>query len=220
MDPHIYPEQPGLGNDPGNDEDGANYLRRLKGTANNGGEDPVAREAPKIAVAMAALGLRERRESPRFRCSGSVEFRAAGSDARLWGTLTDISLHGCYVEMTSTFPVDTKVDLVLKSCGIQIRAVGKVRASYPALGMGICLTEVDPEQQVHLKQLLSVLNGHALSVRGPVQEAAAQEEQVMKSALELADPSTLLDGIQEFFRKNKLLSCDEFHRIAKRSRRT
>jgi len=34
---------------------------------------------------------KERRQSPRLRCSGSVDFRADGSDVRMWGTLTDIS---------------------------------------------------------------------------------------------------------------------------------
>ena len=55
----------------------------------------------------------------------------------MWGTLTDISLHGCYVEMNATSPIDTKVDLVLKSFGIRIEVSGTVRTSYPFLGMGI-----------------------------------------------------------------------------------
>ena len=62
----------------------------------------------------------------------------------MWGTLTDISLHGCYVEMNATFPVDTKVDLVLKSFGIRIHTPGRVRATYPSLGMGICFAEIEP----------------------------------------------------------------------------
>ena len=220
MDPHIYPEQPGLPQDSSSDEDGANYLRRLKGATSNTGGDAVAQETAKLDAAMATLGLKERRGSPRIRCSGSVEFRTEGIDARMWGTLTDISLHGCYVEMSNTFPVDTKVNLVLKSCGIQIRAAGTVRASYPALGMGIRLSEVDPEQQLQLKKLLTLLAGHtSVSSRGPAREAPEQEEQVMKSALELADPRALFDGLQEFFRKSKLLSWDEFHQIAKRARR-
>lgn len=81
MAPHFHPEQPGLPKDSGSDKDGAIYLRRLKGAAAcKEGKDPVAREAPKIAAAMAALGLKGRRESARFRCSGSVEFRAEGSE--------------------------------------------------------------------------------------------------------------------------------------------
>ena len=87
-------------------EEGANYLRRLK-TGDQPSTDPRVIQGDKLAAAMQTLGFTERREAPRIRCSGSVEFQAPGSEARMWGTLTDISLHGCYVEMTNTFPVDT-----------------------------------------------------------------------------------------------------------------
>jgi PilZ domain len=70
---------------------------------------------------------------------------------RIWGTVTDISLHGCYVEMNTTLPVGTKVDLVLKSFGVRIEAPGTVRASYPFLGMGICFAEIQLVQQLHLR---------------------------------------------------------------------
>jgi hypothetical protein len=78
--------------------------------------------------------------------------REALLDARMWGTVTDVSLHGCYVEMNTTFPAGTEVDLVLKSFGIRIETPGTVRASYPFLGMGICFAEMEPVQQMQLKQ--------------------------------------------------------------------
>ena len=221
MDPHIDSEQPGLPKSPGNDDDGANYLRRLKGSVTErAAGDPSAPDPGKLAAAMATLGLKERRQSPRLRCSGSVEFRAEGSDVHMWGTLTDISLHGCYVEMSNTFPVNTKVELVLKSCGLRIQTAGSVRASYPALGMGICFTAIDPQQQLQLKQLLAELTGHvSISVPGPAHENHERDEKTLKNALESADPKAFLDEIKKFFDRNQLLSRDEFHGIAKRVRR-
>ncbi len=65
------------------------------------------------------------------------------------------------VEMNTTFPVGTKVNLVLKSFGIRVQAPGTVRATYPFLGMGICFAEIEPEQQLQLKQLLAALAGHS-----------------------------------------------------------
>ena len=89
----------------------------------------------------------------------------------MWGTLTDISAHGCYVEMSNTYPADTPVYLVLKSCGIRIQAPGTVRASYPGLGMGIRFAEIEPEQQAQLQQLLAMLAGRSpASNRGTAQE--------------------------------------------------
>jgi hypothetical protein len=67
------------------------------------------------------------------------------------GNVTDVSLHGCYVEMNITFPAGTKAALVLKSFGIRIETPGTVRASYPFLGMDICFAEIEPVQQMQLK---------------------------------------------------------------------
>ena len=143
-----------------------------------------------------------------------MEFRAEDSDVRMWGTLTDVSLHGCYVEMNSTFPIDTKVDFVLKSFGIRIQARGTVRTSYPFLGMGICFTEIEPGQKLQLTQLLD-----ALAVHDAVSNGESAGESGMKGSMGTVDPRAFLDEIAEFFRKNQRLSREEFHEIAKRVRR-
>jgi hypothetical protein len=199
-------------------DESVDYLRRLKGAALEAvPADAVARGgggAPPAANSN-SIAWKERRQSPRLRCSGSAEFRAEGNDARMWGTVTDVSLHGCYVEMNTTFPVDTKVGLVLKSFGIRIEAPGTVRASYPFLGMGICFAEIEPAQQIQLKKLLAALAG-----RSAVSNGMSADENNLKDSLASADPKSFLDGIAEFFQKNQTLSRDEFHQIAKRARRS
>ena len=133
----------------------------------------------------------------------------------MWGTVTDVSLHGCYVEMNTTFPAGTKVALVLKSFGIGIETPGTVRASYPFLGMCICFAEIEPVQQMQLKQLLAALAG-----RSAVSNRISAEENSVKDIVASADPKSCLDGIAEFFQKDQLLSRNEFHQIAKRARRS
>jgi hypothetical protein len=133
----------------------------------------------------------------------------------MWGTLTDISAHGCYVEMSNTYSVDTPVYLVLNSCGIRIQASGTVRASYPGLGMGIRFAEIEPEQQAQLQQLLAMLAG-----RSPASNRGTAQENAVETSEGSADPRALLDEITEFFRKHPLLSRDEFHQIARRVRRS
>jgi len=220
IDPRIFPApapaQPDLAPDPSNGDESVDYLRRLKGAAVEAAPaDAVARGGGGAPAATNSNAWKERRQSPRLRCSGSAEFRAEGNDARMWGTVTDVSLHGCYVEMNTTFPVDTKVGLVLKSFGIRIEAPGTVRASYPFLGMGICFAEIEPAQQLQLKQLLAALAG-----RSAVSNGMSAEENSVKDTLASADPKAFLDGIAEFFQKNQTLSRDEFHQIAKRARRS
>jgi len=216
VDPHIHPEQPGLPPDSSNGEEGVNYLRRLKGEVTEGAPaDAAAKGGGRAPADATSFAWKKLRQSPRLRCSGSVEFRTEGGDVRMWGTITDVSLHGCYVEMHTTFPVGTKVDLVLKSFGIRIQAPGTVRTSYPFLGMGICFAEIEPEQQLQLKQLLTVLAG-----RSAVSNGGSARENGMKDTLGSADPRAFLDEITEFFQKNQLLSREEFHQIAKRVRRS
>ncbi|MGA7557739.1 MAG: PilZ domain-containing protein [Terriglobales bacterium] len=206
MDPNIFSEQLGS-TDSSEDGDGANYLRRLKGgTAKTGVKGDAGAVAGKAAV-----DWKERRQSPRLRCSGSVEFRVDGGDVRLWGTLIDISLHGCYIEMSNTHAIDTHVHLVLNSCGYRIQTAGVVRASYPALGMGICFTEVEPAQQSQLRQLVEMLAGISAVSNGVQKRETATNE-----SHPVVDPKALVDDVTEFFRKNPLLSREEFHRMAKR----
>lgn len=216
MDPHIYPGQPGLSPDSSDGEEGVNYLRRLKGdVAGSAPADATAKGGGGAPADATSLAWKALRQSPRLRCSGSVKFRTEGSNVTMWGTLTDISLHGCYVEMNTTFPIDTKVDLVLKSFGIPIQARGTVRTSYPFLGMGIGFAEIEPGQQLQLTKLLD-----ALAVQNSASNDRSARENGMKGTLGSTDPRAFLDEIKEFFLKNQMLSRDEFHQIAKRVRRS
>ena len=78
------------------------------------------------------------------------------------------------------------MDLVLKSFGIRIEAPGTVRASYPFLGMGICFAEIEPVQQMQLKQLLAALAG-----RSAVSNGISAEENSMKDILCVGRPESL-----------------------------
>jgi hypothetical protein len=210
---HRSPEDSALG------DEGANYLGHSRSTVAEEGDagDPskTGRKGGGRPPSSAnAINWKERRSSPRIRCSGSVEFCADGTGVRMWGTLTDISLHGCYVEMSNTYPVDTKANLVLKSFGIRIEVTGVVRTSYPFLGMGICFSKIDPDAQHHLTQLIDALAGHRRVLPLPPTEARSAIDPVSS-----VDPTTFLHEITEFFRSNQLLSREEFHRIAQRVRR-
>ncbi len=112
MNPNVISDYPDFSSESSKGDDGASYLRRLKADrAEIAPSKPVSTPDTKAN----AGDWKERRKSPRIRCSGSAEFVADGSNVRLWGTITDISQHGCYVEMSNTFPIGTKVHLVLKS---------------------------------------------------------------------------------------------------------
>ncbi|HUM04692.1 MAG TPA: PilZ domain-containing protein [Terriglobales bacterium] len=215
VDPNLYAEQPGLNPETRKSEDGANYLRRLKTqTEEEVVTNAAVRKGPGPSSEVPYTG-KERRRSPRFRCAGSAEFKPDGSDVRMWGTLTDVSLHGCYVEMSTTFPVGTKVDLILEVLGIRVRAQGTVRVSYPFLGMGICLNELEPGQQTQLEQLLGALAGQAAAP-----DPGLTRQAVSPEVLEATEPAVFLDEVRRYFVNHHLLSREEFFRIAQRCRRS
>jgi hypothetical protein len=190
-------------------EDGANYPRRMKQ------ETATEQPGPASAVSPSAANSgKERRRSARLRCSGSAEFRTEGSDVRMWGTLSDVSLHGCYVEMNNTFPVDTRVNLILETMGVRTHMQAVVRVSYPFLGMGLCFSEIDPGQQAQLEQMLAALSG---SSTAPSPESSLTPAPTPMRSLADVDPVAMLDRLTEFFRNNALLSRKEFYDFARRS---
>lgn len=215
MDPNIHIEQPGLAGGRGQGEETAAYLRRLKGEHTEDAPRPRADEDAQIPATQAAPGTKERRQSQRFPCSGSVEFKTEGSDVHMWGTVTDISLHGCYVEMSTTFPVNTKANLVIESNGVRFHTQATVRASYPFLGMGMCFSGIEAGQRANLEEILATLAGQKNIVNG-----VRSEESDVAETVASADPGACMEEVAEFFKKNAALSRDQFCEIAKRVRRS
>jgi PilZ domain-containing protein len=211
MDPNIICEQPGFsgGGPPRPGEDGASYLRRLKGQSDDDSQTPSANAGCASPPTPAgAVFVKERRRSPRFQCSGSVELQPHDGSAHMWGALRDISLHGCYVEMPTTFPTETQVSLTVEVVGIRFSTQAKVRVSYPSLGMGMCFTEIKPEQQTQLQQLLRAVAGQRATLKATLG--------CLPEIVSPADPKVFVEKLAEYFKKNSFLSRDEFYAIAKR----
>lgn len=132
----------------------------------------------------------------------------------MWGKLTDISLRGCYAEMSSTLPVDSKVEMVIDASEIRIRAKGVVRISYPGLGMGILMTDLAPEQREFLDHLLAIL-----SQTDPLAAPQLVQERTAADAVAAVDPIPFLNELRRFFTNKTTLSREEFIRIADRCQR-
>ncbi len=169
MDRHNHSNQSESSPQYDDTEEGTNYLRRLQGKqmedTTRGATDGAApaNSAPDAPAATKAPGMNgvfiERRATQRYACSGKVEMSAEGTSYCMWGTLTDVSLHGCYVEINNTFPVGTKMKLRLDANGLEVKIGGVVRATYPLLGMGISFEKPEPKQLAQLQQLLKALTG-------------------------------------------------------------
>ena len=196
--------------------DQSEYLRALKpdieNTPRTGAAAAIA-TAPATGEASSALAG-EKRRSPRYKCEGGAQFRSEGTgDVRTWARLTEISSNGCYVEMHATSPVNTPVSLLLDVNGIRVRAQGAVRASYPVLGMGIGFTDISPEDQAKLDDLLLQLSsGAPVPAFEPLPASGNRQELLM-----VMDPGAALNAVAKFFETSVSLSREEFSELIGRS---
>jgi len=72
--------------------------------------------------------------------------------------LTDLSLGGCYLEISSPFPVLSRVTLSMRAGGVEVRAQGLVRVMHPEKGMGVEFTQATPEHRAAVETFLGVLS--------------------------------------------------------------
>jgi len=108
------------------------------------------------------VGLRFENQSPEFgrqlrewlsRNSPEVE----KDDPPTRCKLTDLSLGGCYLEITSPFPVSTRVTLSMSAAGVDLRIEGVVRVMHADQGMGVEFTQSTAEHRAMLEKFLGLL---------------------------------------------------------------
>jgi hypothetical protein len=197
------------------DNEGISYLKALRQT---GGASAAAAAPAGDHVSEATsstsqpIGVAERRRTPRYKCEGSVEMRQEGREVHTWASFKDVSLHGCYVEATATYPVGTVLHLKLEANGFQVLAKGVVRVTYPFLGMGIALTEMTDDDRTRLKELLRTISRPAI-----VMGAAPLAPVLVEPAPLIADPTAALRALLEFFEKHQILPREEFLRVVRQS---
>ncbi|MGC2477382.1 MAG: PilZ domain-containing protein [Candidatus Sulfotelmatobacter sp.] len=71
--------------------------------------------------------------------------------------LSDLSLGGCYLEISSPFPASSRVTLLMRAAGIEVRVPGIVRIMHPEKGMGVEFTQNTAEHRAALEKFLGVL---------------------------------------------------------------
>jgi hypothetical protein len=97
-----------------------------------------------------------RRQHPRLKVGVPIEFRPEGSEFPIRGATSDLSLSGCYVEMTFTFPVGTVLEITLQ-LEEQVIAVATVVTCDTQVGNGLNFTKILPEDQELLRTYLEGL---------------------------------------------------------------
>jgi hypothetical protein len=158
----------------------------------------------------------EKRRTPRYKCEGSAEMRAEGSDVRTWATFTDVSLHGCYVEAQATYPAGSILHMKLDANDIRVETQGTVRVNYPYLGMGIAFKDMSDESQTRLKQLLATISRPSV-IMGPGIASSLPATEPLAAVPLISNPHAAVQALVEFFESRQMLMREDFLRILRKS---
>jgi len=97
----------------------------------------------------------ERRRFPRYPCTGAAEVLVIQTGkSRRWGTVSDISWVGCYVETMYPLPAGAEAQLRFTIAGLSLDIAANVVYSRPTFGMGMDFV-VAPEEQWKLSQIMA-----------------------------------------------------------------
>ncbi len=97
---------------------------------------------------------RERRRTPRYIFIASAELYDEASDVRVASRVSELSLHGCYLDMMNPFPTGTLVLLKVFAGEMTFQAKAKIVYFTPNVGAGVAFLEVEPKYAYILNQWL------------------------------------------------------------------
>jgi hypothetical protein len=161
----------------------------------SGAQTPAAEQA----------ALEERRRFPRKACRIETQVTTEDEFVRLQGTVTDISLDGCYVEMMSPLPAGTIIHISLGMDGGAITTTGIIRSSQIGLGMGVEFMAMSPEEFEKLRSFAppgatppgqKTADGHKSKQQQPVLAAntPAEKESRFGAAMPCEEMADLRDA--------------------------
>jgi PilZ domain len=87
----------------------------------------------------------EQRRVPRYTFIASAELIEQKTDVRIATRVSELSLHGCYLDMMNPFPPDTVVLVKIFAGEDFFHAKARIIYVQPNLGCGVSFLEVDPQ---------------------------------------------------------------------------
>jgi PilZ domain len=93
----------------------------------------------------AAIVVQEKRRSPRYSFVASAELIEEKSDVRIATRVSELSRHGCYLDMMNPFPVHTMVLVKISAGDAFFQTKAKVIYSQPNMGAGVGFLDVETE---------------------------------------------------------------------------
>jgi PilZ domain len=97
----------------------------------------------------------EKRRTPRYIFFAAAELMEEKSEVRIASRLSELSLHGCYLDMMNPFPVGTSILLKIWTQESTVfQTNGRVIYSQPNIGAGVEFLHVEPQYLAMLEHWL------------------------------------------------------------------
>jgi len=96
----------------------------------------------------------EKRRTPRYPFIASAELIEMQADVRIASRVSELSLHGCYLDMMNPFPTGTLVLVKISAGDAYFEAKSKIVYSQPNMGAGVGFLEIQQQFQPVLERWL------------------------------------------------------------------
>jgi PilZ domain len=100
------------------------------------------------------MEYREKRRTPRYIFIASAELYEEQTDVRVASRVSELSLHGCYLDMMNPFPTGSIVLLKIFAGDQTFHTKARVVYHTPNVGAGVTFLDVDPKYEFILNNWL------------------------------------------------------------------
>jgi hypothetical protein len=94
---------------------------------------------------------RERRGTPRYIFIASAELYEERTDVRVATRVSELGLHGCYLDMMNPFPAGTVILLKIFAGDLTFQSKAKIVYATPNVGAGVLFLDVEPKYDYILR---------------------------------------------------------------------
>jgi hypothetical protein len=132
----------------------------------------------------------ERRRSPRYPFTSSIEATDANSGERITGRASDIGFGGCYVETICPFAVGTDAKIKIIKGNESFEAQAKIVTSQNGMGMGVAFISALPNQIRIFQKWILEISGKVAPLPEPAEHK--QEKKLSSNGSEKKEGNLVL----------------------------
>lgn len=103
---------------------------------------------------------RERRRTPRYMFIASAELYEEHSEVRVASRVSELSLHGCYLDMMNPFPPGTIILLKIFAGDLTFQSKARVIYATQNVGAGVAFLDVEPKYEYMIKRWMEEAAKH------------------------------------------------------------